>query len=677
MLTEGHDILRAVIEGTPDAVFVKDLEGRYLLVNSACARFIGRPLEEIIGKRDRDLYPPDTARQFVDDDRRTIKTGATQVFEGMAYGAGGVQAYRVTKGVYRDEQGKVVGIFGISHDITDRRRAEEERVERVREQAARAAAEAESQAKDELLTALRVSEERYRSLLENANDIIYSHDLQGKYLTINRAGETITGYTREEVLGGMNIAQVVVPEHLEHARQMTLRKLKDHSPTVYEVDIKTKDGRRLTFEVSTRIAYRDGLPSEVEGIARDVTARKRAEEERERLLEREQKAREEAENANRLKDEFLATVSHELRTPLTSIIGWVHMIRAGQLEPETTMRALETVERSAKAQAQLINDLLDVSRIVTGKLHLDVRPTSLASVVDASVASVQLAAEAKNIRIQTRLDPDVLLLLVDPDRLQQVLWNLLYNAIKFTPEGGRVEVRTSHADSRMLIEVSDNGQGIHPKFLPHVFERFRQADQSTTRAHGGLGLGLAIVRYLVELHGGIVSVESAGEGLGATFKVSLPMTVATTRQRVEESTDASHVEKSKAHEVPLLKGLSVLVVDDDEDVCRLMAVLLRKKEARVTVATSTREALSALEREKFDVLLSDIGMPGEDGYALIRKVRALPAEKGGTIPAAALTAYARDEDRVKALLAGFQIHIPKPINPTEVNVVVASLAGRR
>ncbi|HYP52341.1 MAG TPA: PAS domain S-box protein, partial [Pyrinomonadaceae bacterium] len=257
--TGGLGTLRAVIEATPDAVFVKDLEGRYLLANSACARFVGRPVAEIIGRRDEELYLAETARQFVEDDREVVESGETRVFEGTAAGAGGrLQLYRVTKGIVRDERGRVAGVFGISHDMTDRRRAEEERLARVREQAAREASEAAGRAKDELLDALRESEKRYRSLLENANDIVYSHDLAGNYLTINRAGSEITGYTRDEILGGLNIAQVVVPEHLELARRMTGQKLEGAGPTVYEVDINTRDGRRLTLEVSTRVSYRDG-----------------------------------------------------------------------------------------------------------------------------------------------------------------------------------------------------------------------------------------------------------------------------------------------------------------------------------------------------------------------------------------------------------------------------------
>jgi PAS domain S-box-containing protein len=677
LANEYYGILRAVIEGTTDAIFVKDLEGRYLLVNSACARFLGKSAEEIVGRLDIDLYQAESARQFLEDDRKVIQTGETQVFEGTASGTVGDRAYRVTKGIFRDEQGRKVGVFGISHDITDRTRAEEERIKRAIEQAAREESETSLRAKDELLKALGASEERYRSLTENANDIIYSHDLQGNYLTVNRAGEKITGYTRDEILNGMSVAQIVAPEHLELAREMLELKLRDPSSTVYEVDIVTKDRRHLTVEVSTRIAYRDGEPYAVEGIARDITERKRAEEEREQSFKREQRAREEAERANRLKDEFLATLSHELRTPLTSIIGWVNLVRSGQITGEAATEALETVERNARAQAGLINDLLDVSRIVTGKLRLNITPLALRSVIEAAIASMRPAAEAKEISILTEIELEQTLMLGDPDRLQQIVWNLLSNAVKFTPDGGQIKIRAACSGSRAIIEVIDTGVGIEPEFLPYVFDRFRQADQSTTRMHGGLGLGLAIVRHLVDLHGGSAQVNSAGAGKGSTFSISMPLHGVSPSQEPEVKQELEYRASLTGNEELWLDGLRVLVVDDDDDAREMMGMVLTKRGAAVALAASAQVALETLRKDKFDVLISDIGMPDEDGYSLIKKIRALPPAEGGEIPAAALTAYARDEDRVKALLAGFQIHVPKPVSLAELTAVAARLGEKR
>ena len=386
---------------------------------------------------------------------------------------------------------------------------------------------------------------------------------------------------------------------------------------------------------------------------------------------------EEAERANRLKDEFLATVSHELRTPLTAIIGWSAMLRTNKLDASTSASALETIERNAKAQSQLIEDLMDVSRIITGKLRLDVQAVELAPVVEAAIVSLRPAADARGIKLRAVLDPHAGPVSGDPTRLQQVAWNLLSNAIKFTPKGGRVEVRLERIDSHVELVVSDTGQGIKPEFLPYVFDRFRQADGTTTRAHGGLGLGLAIVRHLVELHGGTVRVGSRGDGHGATFTVVLPLRVINRELSSDEERGHPKAVSGEPHECPPeLDGLSVLVVDDEPDARLMLKMMLEQCGAEVKVVASAREAIEEIERLRPDVLVSDIGMPEEDGYSLMRRVRALPAGRGGQIPAAALTAYAGADDRKRALLAGFQAHIPKPVDPTELVAAVASLAGR-
>jgi PAS domain S-box-containing protein len=383
-----------------------------------------------------------------------------------------------------------------------------------------------------------------------------------------------------------------------------------------------------------------------------------------------------AEKANQLKDEFLTTLSHELRTPLTSIVGWAEMLGNPKLDPVASLRAIEVIRRNARIQVQMVDDLLDVSRIITGKLRLNVQPVDLGTIIIAAVDGLRPAAEAKEIRLQLQLDSPAGQVSGDPDRLQQVAWNLISNAIKFTPKGGRVLVRLKRVESHVEVVVNDTGQGIAPEFLTHVFDRFRQADATSTRAFGGLGLGLAIVRQLIELHGGTVRVESQGEGHGSTFTVSLPLMAV--RGAVSAAGSARPEFNLPQLECPAeLEGLRVLVVDDEADTCELLQVILEGCGAHVKTASSAAAALEAVAAEEFDVLISDIGMPDEDGYSLIAKVRALGKERGGKVPAAAaLTAYAGEEDRIRVLRSGFQIHVPKPISPSELVAIVANLAGR-
>ncbi|HUF92392.1 MAG TPA: ATP-binding protein, partial [Candidatus Limnocylindria bacterium] len=394
-----------------------------------------------------------------------------------------------------------------------------------------------------------------------------------------------------------------------------------------------------------------------------------------RLYEKEQRARTEAEAANRSKDEFLATLSHELRTPLNAVLGWARMLRRGQLEPGTQDRALAVIERNAQAQVQLIEDLLDVSRIITGKLRLDVRSVSLPGVVEAAMDSVRPAAESKGVHLTYDLDPRAGPIAGDSDRLQQVVWNLVLNAIKFTDGGGRVQVSTKRAGAHVEIVVSDTGRGIAPEVLPHIFERFRQGDSTTTRAHGGLGIGLALVRHLVELHGGTVHATSPGDNQGAAFTVRLPvMAQADTDADVRRRHPAAG---GRLDHLTFLKDVKLLVVDDEPDTLELFAAMLAQQGAAVRTVSSAAAALRALADWTPDVLVSDIGMPDEDGYALIRRVRALEADRGGRIPAIAVTAYGGVEDRIRVLSAGFDSHVPKPVEPAELATVIASLLARR
>jgi CheY-like chemotaxis protein len=421
-------------------------------------------------------------------------------------------------------------------------------------------------------------------------------------------------------------------------------------------------------------------------VSLDITERKRAEDEHRILLAREQEARREAEEAresaeaaSRAKDEFLAVLSHELRTPLNAVYGWARMLSARSLDAAATTRALDVIVRNANAQVQLIDDLLDVSRIITGKMRLDVRPLDLKAVIEAALDAVRPAAEARAIRVQAVLDPRAVGITGDPDRLQQVVWNLLTNAVKFTPRGGRVQIHLQRVNSHVEIIVSDTGQGIRQEMLPYVFERFRQADSTSTRQHTGLGLGLALVRHLVELHGGHVVAQSAGEGLGATFTVSLPIALARTTETegVVRGLDRVHptaATHSPATVGPTLRGLRVLVVDDDRDGVELAAAILINAGAETRVCASAATGLTALREWRPHVLISDIEMPEEDGYAFIRRVRALESAQGGRTPAVALTAYGRVEDRLRTLSAGYNMHVPKPVDPAELTTVVASLA---
>ncbi|MDQ3749755.1 MAG: CHASE3 domain-containing protein, partial [Acidobacteriota bacterium] len=407
----------------------------------------------------------------------------------------------------------------------------------------------------------------------------------------------------------------------------------------------------------------------------NITDRKLAEREREELLTREQVARKEAEIANRLRDEFLATVSHELRAPLNSILGWARLLQKGQLDETTSEKAIVTIVRNSEAQNRLIEDLLDVSRIISGKLRLEVMTIKPINVVESALETVRPAAEAKGIKLEIKQDADVSHISGDPNRLQQVVWNLLSNAIKFTPPEGEVRLEIERAEDFAEIRVKDTGVGIKEEFLPHVFDRFRQADASSIRKFGGLGLGLAIVRHITEMHGGTVHAESAGENKGSTFIVRLPLII-----QSKEENEAMELRNRfgtlKAESELNLSGMLVLVVDDEEDTRQLLVQSLTFYGATVISANSAEQALTELQDKNPDVLVSDIGMPNEDGYSLIRRVRLLADPQHRDIPAIALTAFTRAQDRMRALMSGYQNHVAKPVEPDELATVIASLTGR-
>ena len=523
---------------------------------------------------------------------------------------------------------------------------------------------------------LRTSKIRYRRLFESARDGILILDAASLRITdVNPFMMELLGYSRDEFLG-RELWEIGLFSD-KAASQQAFRELQMKGYLRFEdLPLQTTDGKLREVEFVSNVYQEDGHRV-IQCNIRDVTDRKHAEEERRLLLASAQAARAEADAANGIKDEFLATVSHELRTPLSAILGWSQMLTSGNLDEQESTRAVETILRNARAQKEIIDDLLDISRIITGKLRLDVRSVEMDRIIEAVVEGVRPAADARKIHLQTEIDPRIGPISGDPDRLQQIIWNLLSNAIKFTPQGGRVEVRLERSDSQVEITISDTGQGIDPELLRHVFDRFCQSDSSTTRRHGGLGLGLSIVRQLVELHGGMVTVESPGEGEGTTFKVMLPLTSLPPDISDIEKTSHPIIEgNSPADSSPSLDGLRVLVVDNERDSRELVAAALMARGAEVVSFGSAIEALEEMERQPFDVLVSDIGMPEMDGYWLINKVRQLPAERGGGIPAAALTAYAGIEDRRRVLLAGYQMHIPKPVEPAELTSLVASLAER-
>ena len=529
--------------------------------------------------------------------------------------------------------------------------------------------------------ALHESEARFRELADAMPQIVFAGGPDGHVDYYNRQWYDYTGLSRGTV-GDVAWDEILHPDDYQKTIEVWSAALR--SGELYEKEYRFKrasDGEYRWF-LGRALPVKDAAGNVLRwfGTNTDIHEYKQLQEQNLHLLESERAARTEAERTSRLKDEFLATLSHELRTPLNAILGWTQVLRDGHADAEDLAHGLGTIERNARAQTQIIEDLLEMSRIISGKVRLDVQRIDLAPVVQASIDTVLPAAEAKGVRLQVVLDPAARPVSGDPSRLQQVFWNLLSNAIKFTPRGGRVQVVLERVNSHLEVSVIDTGEGIAPEFLPLVFDRFRQADASTTRRHGGLGLGLAIVKQLVELHGGSVQVSSAGLGQGATFRVLLPLTV------LSPSADSQEAERrhprADASSLPVpserlnLDGVKVLVVDDEPDARGLVKRLLEDRQATVRTAGSAAEAFDLLRSERPDVLVSDLGMPDEDGFSLIRRVRALGPEQGGSIPAIALTAYARSEDRLKTIMAGFQTHVAKPVDAVELLALVASLAGR-
>lgn len=515
---------------------------------------------------------------------------------------------------------------------------------------------------------LQQSEERYRYLAESIPQLIWTASPEGVLLDLNQRWLDFTGLTLAQAQSE-GWAAVVHPDDVSTLGERWLAAQQEQTHYQAEGRMRRVDGV-YCWHLHQAIPLKNEQGQIIKwfGTATDIDDKKRLEQQRDQLLEREQAARAVAEQANRVKDEFLAVLSHELRTPLNPILGWSKLLRGGTLDPAKTEQALETIERNARLQTQLIEDLLDVSRILQGKLSLSMATVDVALTIEAALETVRLAAEAKSIQVHVALDPNVGPVLGDAARLQQVVWNLLSNAIKFTPVGGQIEVRLDRANSQAQIRVKDTGKGIPPDFLPYVFDYFRQADSTTTRQFGGLGLGLAIVHQLVELHGGTIQVTSPGPGQGTTFTFTLPLLAKESQQSNREADFPQPTSVSSP-----LRGIRVLLVDDDIDSRELLAFILAEAGAMPTDAASAPEALKLFPAIKPDIVISDIGMPGMDGYRLIQQIREMPPEQGSQVPAIALTAYAAEIDRQQALAAGFQCHIAKPVEPDELIQAALSL----
>ncbi|HEY8459183.1 MAG TPA: PAS domain S-box protein [Blastocatellia bacterium] len=645
--------LRTMIESLPQLIWTCKPDGECDYLSPQWARYTGVPEHEHLGYGWLDQVHPDDRESLLTAWKQAVKEKIFIDKECRIRGAdGSYRWFRALGQPLRGENGEVFKWFGTITDIEDQKRIEAS----LRESEAAAA--------------------NMAAIVQSSDDAIISTDLQGIIRTWNPGAEKLYGYAEAEAIG-KPVTMLIPPDRRDEETRILDRIRKGERISHYETVRRRKDGSDIDISLTASpIQGRDGKIIGLSKTARDITWRKRAEEERERILARESEARAEAEKANRLKDEFLATISHELRSPLNAILGWARLLRDPKVREEQLERALEIVERNAQAQTRLIEDLLDVSRITSGKMSIQMRPVVLNSTAQGAINDLRPAAEAKGMDLHLMADEDIKII-GDADRLQQVVWNLLSNAIKFTPEGGRIEIELKRAGEWAELRVSDTGRGISPEFLPHVFDRFRQATGGDARARAGLGLGLAIVQYIVEAHGGTIMAQSEGIGKGATFICKFP--VAGNKQRPVPAVEPRQpqVEGSARPEAgaePSLKGIKVLVVDDDEDARNVLKAALNSYGAEVTTATGAPQALDALASEKMDVLVSDINMPEMDGYELIRRVRAMEPEKGGRIPAVALTAYARAEDRLRALQSGYQTHVPKPVEPSELEIVVATLA---
>jgi PAS domain S-box-containing protein len=651
-LDQSLSVLRAAIESTADGILFTDEDGRVLRFNERYLQMWGIP-REIAENTAQHHQLLESCAAFLKDAplfmRRTAEIYASwpQESHDVLALADGRIFERYSRIQY--VEGNSIGRIWSFRDVTARTRAEE---------------------------ALRESGERMCFMADAMPQKIFTARADGNFDYLNQQWKDYTGLTPQQ-LAGMEWTRLIHPEDVDESAARWLRSVRTGEPYQMECRFRQANGA-YRWHLLRAQARRDsnGQISMWVGSNTDIDALKRADEEKQQLLERERMARGEAEGANRSKDEFLATLSHELRTPLNAILGWSQLILQGTMRPEDIQRGLEIIDRNARAQNKLIEDLLEMSSIVSGKVRLDVHRVDFGSVAEAAVESMLPAMQAKGIKLSKAIDRAAGLVCGDVSRLQQIIWNLLSNAVKFTPTGGAIEVTVERAASYVELTVSDTGVGIGHEFLPYVFDRFRQADSSLTRSHGGLGLGLAIVKQLVTLHGGTVRAESAGEGRGASFSVSLPLAPVGDRKDTQSSARLPlPVNLGEVSELTL-KGKKVLVIEDEPDARELIKEALTQCQAEVVTAASAMEGLEVVKNQRLDVLISDIGMPGEDGYQFIRAVRNLPETQGGRTPAIALTAFAHSTDRTKALLAGYQRHLAKPVESKELIATISSLTER-
>ena len=660
-MRQSEERFKLLVESVRDyAIFMLDPDGHVLTWNAGAQRFKGYRADEIIGQHFSVFYP-DKARQKRWPEHELDVAKETGAFEDEGWRVrkdGTLFWANVVITALRDADGRLLGFAKVTRDLTQRRAHEEE---------------------------MRRSEERFRLLVEGvAEYAIFMLDPNGRVSTWNSGAQRIKGYTADEIIG--QHFSIFYPQDVresgwaEHELQVAAEK-GSFADTGWRL---RKDGTTFWANVIiTALRDQTGRLLGYAKLTRDLSELKRVEamevvnRQREEMLDAERSARIAAQRATRIKDEFLATLSHELRTPLSAILGWTQVLLRGEPSkgPDEQKRAIEVIDRNARAQVQLIDDLLDLSRIMTGKVRLDLRQISFTSVIQAALESAAPLADAKGISLKAILGASQDTVSADSDRLQQVVWNLLTNAIKFTPKGGQVQVLLQRVNSHLELSVSDTGIGIPGSFLPHVFDRFSQADSSTTRRFTGLGLGLAICKQLVELHAGSIRAASQGEGKGATFSVHLPLSIVQMGDETSRIHPTTEIQPAEMYSLPRLEGVHLFVVDDEPDARDLIRMVLENQGAQVTSFDSAQDVLAALEKTKPTILVCDVGMPKFDGYELIRTLRAAES-RGDRIPALALTAFARAEDRKRSLVAGYQAHLAKPFDVSELILVIAGLVGR-
>lgn len=660
-LTTSETFIRRILNGLPFSLSVLSPDGTLREANDYSLKAANLDSSDVVGKKIADTFwwnhSEEQRKQIEEAVKKAAETGETVRFDtDFRIAEDNFIPVDFTLTPLKNESGEVQYLLPSAIDLRTRKRIER---------------------------ALRENEELLRLGLESANMGTWSYQIANKEFHLSQQFAQIVGLSDERL-------QIRFSEFLDKIASEDRDELEtdfayaleynQFLQTDFRIEPKKNDVRWIYLSGKVAVDEKN-QPVGLRGVGMDITEAKRSADELQRIYDSESQARRDAEIANRMKDEFLAVISHELRAPLNAILGWARLLRTGGLDAETQQKAFETIEKSAENQNRLIADLLDVSRIVTGKLRLDVMPLNPTNVVTAAVETVRHAAEAKDIELHINEENEVNDIIGDANRLQQIFWNLLSNAIKFTPKGGNVDVDVKAAESSVIVQIKDNGIGIDSEFLPHVFERFRQQDASTNRKHGGLGLGLALVRHLTEMHGGTVRAESEGENRGSTFTVTLPVqAVRVFGRQGDELKPASEVLfKGKTDGAPRLDGLSILVVDDLEDSRQLLLQILVSFGATVFTAESAAKGFSAWREKKPDIIVSDIGMPEEDGYSFIRRVRTLENESDeipNRTPAIALTAFAQAADRMNALAAGFQSHVPKPVEPAELLTVIASLTNR-